>query len=204
MKDYPSIPSKRIPDLHIHAFDKLDGSNVRAEWNPKQGWYKFGSRTQLLADNSGYLNEAKALIVGKYGDELAHVFRDQRYMSAVAFFEFHGPSSFAGQHIPENHTVTLLDVSPYRKGIQPPQDFLSLYGHLDMPRVVFSGVIDDEFIQSVKEGTLDGVTFEGVVCKGKADRKTDVPLMFKIKSHAWLDKLKDFCKDDPALFERLK
>jgi Holliday junction resolvase RusA-like endonuclease len=29
------------------------------------------------------------------------------------------------------------------------------------------------------------------------------PIMFKIKSQAWLDKLKEYCKDDETLFNKL-
>jgi hypothetical protein len=47
------------------------------------------------------------------------------------------------------------------------------------------------------------MTFEGVVCKGAFDRKTGRPLMFKVKSQAWLGRLRDFCKGDERLFEML-
>jgi hypothetical protein len=47
------------------------------------------------------------------------------------------------------------------------------------------------------------MTFEGVVCKGANDKKTKMPIMFKIKSQAWLDKLKEHCKEDEALFNKL-
>lgn len=205
MKDYPSIPGTWRTDIVVHAFDKLDGSNVRAEWNPKKGWYKFGSRTQLLASNSGYLNKAQALIVEKYGDDLARIFTAKKYLSAVAFFEFYGPSSIAGSHDPnENHAVTLIDVNPYRHGILPPTTFLDVFGHLEIPRVLYEGRVDEEFVESVRASTLPGITLEGVVCKGKADRKTEVPIMFKVKTRAWLSKLREFCKGDESLFERLK
>jgi hypothetical protein len=56
MKEYPSIPS--AADLLARsndylgrpfvAFDKLDGSNIRAEWDRKKGWHRFGSRRRLL------------------------------------------------------------------------------------------------------------------------------------------------------------
>lgn len=203
MKDYPSIPAKWRTDVRVYAFDKLDGSNVKAEWNQRQGWYKYGSRTQLLADNSGHLNEAKGLIVSKYGDDLARVFRRERYQSAVAFFEFWGPQSFAGSHAVESHTVTLLDVDPYRKGILPPQEFLDLYGGLDVPAMLYEGVVDDDFVQSVRESTLEGMTLEGVVCKKKVDHR-ESPTMFKLKSRAWLDRLRVYCGSDEGLFERLK
>lgn len=49
MKDYPSIPgSSKAPQLPCIAFKKYDGSNIRAEWSKKRGWYKFGTRTQLI------------------------------------------------------------------------------------------------------------------------------------------------------------
>jgi hypothetical protein len=47
------------------------------------------------------------------------------------------------------------------------------------------------------------MSLEGVVCKGANDKKTNMPIMFKIKSKAWLQRLKEHCKDDEALFERL-
>ena len=47
MKQYPSI-SHDIRSVQAYAFDKLDGSNIRAEWHPKKGFWKFGSRTRLL------------------------------------------------------------------------------------------------------------------------------------------------------------
>jgi hypothetical protein len=43
MKTYPSI-SRDIVGQPIYAFDKLDGSNIRAEWSKKNGFHKFGSR----------------------------------------------------------------------------------------------------------------------------------------------------------------
>lgn len=56
MKEYPSIPAAADllarPDAYLGqpfvAFDKLDGSNIRAEWDRKKGWLRFGSRRRLL------------------------------------------------------------------------------------------------------------------------------------------------------------
>jgi hypothetical protein len=208
MKDFPTIPTVRefLPsDLTWHVFDKIDGSNIRAEWNRKQGFYKFGSRKQLLATDSGLLNESRELVLNKYGDPLSAIFRAQRYESAVAFFEFYGPSSAFGAHVmDEPHKVTLIDVSPYKRGILPPTEFLRHYGHLEVPALIHQGPIDEEFVENVHEGRLEGVTDEGVICKAKADRKTEVPVMCKIKSRVWLDRLRTYCKDDQALFDRLK
>jgi len=39
VKTYPSIDAK-ICDGQYYVFDKLDGSNIRAEWSKKQQLYK--------------------------------------------------------------------------------------------------------------------------------------------------------------------
>lgn len=130
MKQYPSIPHK-IRNISAYVFDKLDGSNVRAEWQSKKGFWKFGSRTRLLGTDQPWINKADDLIKQKYGDDLGRVFKDQRYERAIAFFEFWGPKSFIGHHEEQDeHTVTLIDVNPYKKGITPPDDFIKLYGHV--------------------------------------------------------------------------
>jgi len=48
------------------------------------------------------------------------------------------------------------------------------------------------------------MTSEGVVFKAKHDKKTQQPIMFKLKTQAWYDRLRDFCGDDLALYEKLK
>lgn len=192
MKQYPSIPKKK-PDgpTKFWVFDKLDGSNIRAEWNKKRGFYKFGSRKQLLSGDSGILFKAGRLI-----DEMAPTFRDifisNRIDRAVCFFEFHGENSFAGSHQrDDNHRVTLLDVSIHQKGFLSPPDFLNLFSErIDTPALVHFGAVDDELKQEVVNGSLEGMTFEGVVCKAKTKRQQDPLPMFKIKNQAWIDKVK--------------
>jgi hypothetical protein len=203
VKSYPHIEYAEDCPLPIHAFDKLDGSNIRAEWSLKRGWYKFGSRAGLLPETNPILGKASDLVLSKYGDELGKSLKGARFESAVCFFEYWGPNSFAGLHQDEEHTVTLFDVAPYRQEILPPKEFLRLFGHLDTPRLLYVGPVTHEFIGSVRDSTLEGMTFEGVVCKA-ADKKTKTPIMFKQKSRAWLDKLRVRCGDNRALFERLK
>ena len=70
MKEYPSILS--ATDLLARsgdylgrpfvAFDKLDGSNIRAEWDRKKGWHRFGSRRRLLDPSLPLLGQAIRLI----------------------------------------------------------------------------------------------------------------------------------------------
>jgi hypothetical protein len=63
--------------------------------------------------------------------------------------------------------------------------------------------VTTDLFDRVKQSTLPGMTYEGVVCKGTNDKLTRMPIMFKIKSRAWLDKLKEHCKGDDKLFEKL-
>ncbi|MFA6235129.1 MAG: hypothetical protein WC824_13225, partial [Bacteroidota bacterium] len=56
--------------------------------------------------------------------------------------------------------------------------------------------------EQIRAGELKGMTFEGVVCKGSYV-SPGMPLMFKSKSQAWLDRLRSICKDE-AEFEKLR
>jgi hypothetical protein len=204
MKSYPSITKDIRQDIYIYAFDKLDGSNIRAEWNSKRGFYKFGTRHQLMDEKSMPFARAIPLIKEKYEDDLAAVFKEQGWKDALCFFEFWGPSSFAGFHnFEEKMDVTLLDVNPYKEGILVPTEFIKYFGHLDTAKVLYEGHVSVELFDKVKQSTLQGMTYEGVVCKGANDKKTKMPIMFKIKSHTWLDKLKEYCKGDESLFNKL-
>jgi len=200
MKAYPSINGK-IVHRPIVAFDKLDGSNVRAEWSRKRGWYKFGKRNHLLDDADPFLQEAKGLIVERYGDSLPKIFRDQRLDNAVSFFEFFGPNSFAGYHVDEPHETVLIDVSA-SKGIYEPREYLRLFKHLKIAEPLYSGNPNSHLTEAVQDGTLEGMTFEGVVCKGLWT-SPGLPLMFKIKNRAWIERVKARYADNPALVESL-
>src|SRR3954470_6157119 len=103
MKEYPSIPSAtdllaRLDDYlgrTFVAFDKLDGSNIRAEWDRKRGWHRFGSLPRLLDASQPLLGQAVRLILDGYADGLAKAFTGgpalRRPPEATAYFEFLGP-----------------------------------------------------------------------------------------------------------------
>ena len=89
MKSYPSITTKIDFSKEYYLFDKLDGSNIRAEWSKKQGFYKFGSRTQLLTPDQvnlypaiEYIKNMKTYFSELLSDKLAKY----NYESAVCFF----------------------------------------------------------------------------------------------------------------------
>jgi|SaaInlV_165m_DNA_1040744.scaffolds.fasta_scaffold56273_2 hypothetical protein len=202
MKSYPSIPAKINKEIPIYAFDKLDGSNIRAEWTKKNGFNKFGSRNRLLGEDQGLIFNAKELILEKYADDLAEIFKKQKYQKAICFFEFFGPKSFAGNLVEgDKHDVVLFDVNPFKKGIIGPAEFIKTYGHLDIPKLLYTGKANQDFYDSVRKSTLEGMTDEGVVCKGMKSNQT---LMFKIKSERWLHRLMDYCSCDIGKFNRLK
>lgn len=186
MKEYPSIQAE-IVNAPIYAFDKLDGSNIRAEWNRKSGFYKFGKRNGLLDDSNPVLKESVNLVKAEE-DSLARVFRSERWDKVIAFFEFFGSHSFAGLHESEPHEVRLIDVAVDKRGILHPREFFNLFGGCRTARLLYSGRPSSGFRESVRLGTLPGMTFEGVVCKGDFV-SPGRPLMFKIKSDAWIEKV---------------
>jgi hypothetical protein len=202
MKQYPEITADIRRDIPVYAFDKIDGSNIRAEWSRKRGFYKFGSR-KVLIDSTHPLGEAENLIRTKYEDDLSEIFRKQRFERVICFFELSGKRSFAGRHTDEEHDVLLIDVNPYKKGILPPAEFLKLVGDLDLPGLLYRGNANREFEESVRNGTLLGMTFEGVVCKAKNPKRTPMPLLFKIKSRAWYQRLREYCAGNDELYKKL-
>jgi hypothetical protein len=206
VKSYPSISYATECRVPIVAFDKLDGSNIRAEWTSKKGWHKFGTRHRLVDATDPLFGVAPKLIQDKYGESLARALKDAGFDRAMCFFEMWGPKSFAGMHdLKDNLTVTLFDIAPFNQGILMPPRYLKIVraNDIDHAKVLFEGEVTPEFIEQVRSSTLPGMTFEGVVCKATNDKKTKMPVMFKQKSRAWLDKLGTYCGDNKELYNAL-
>jgi RNA ligase len=215
MKEYPSILSANDllarSDEYLGrpfvAFDKLDGSNIRAEWDRKKGWHRFGSRRRLLDSSQPFLGQAIRLILDGYGDGLAKAFRDDPALrgppEATCYFEFLGPHSFAGQHDPaalgvpanEPFRVVLLDVNLHKRGFVSAEEFVERFGPLGIPRVVHRGELTRGFIEEVRRGKFG--TGEGVVCKGGEGHRR---WMAKVKTDAYLQRLRAFFQDDWRLY----
>jgi hypothetical protein len=203
LKDYPSIDLAPRYGTQVYFCDKLDGSNIRAEWDRKKGLWKFGRRKGLLDDSNPFLPQSEQMIQDTFGDALGRIFTKQRWRKATAFFEFWGPQSFAGNHEEgDDFRVTLIDVAADKKGILEPKQFYKLFGDLPVAELLDHGKFNKLIEREIQAGEWS-VTFEGVVCKG-ARISPGRPLMFKVKTRAWLDKLKAHCKGDDALFERLR
>ena len=198
MKQYPSIP-RDVVNTPIYAFDKLDGSNIRVEWHRKKGLHKFGSRTQLI-DLTSPLGEAISLVEA-HTDPINSILRDQRAEEATLFFEFYGDTSFAGTHYVEPHKVSLIDVSIHKKGFVNPNDFVKWFKLIPSAEMLYYGNPNSQFLEAVRTGTLEGMTFEGVVCKATRSKPSHPVTSFKVKNQAWIERLRSTVSAED--FERL-
>jgi hypothetical protein len=206
MKSYISITKDINRTIPIYAIAKYDGSQIRAEWSRKQkAFTKFGSKNVLLGPDHPVLGSAIELVQTKYEKSLTDIFLKERLEDPVCFFEFFGPQSFAGRHAPDDKKdVVLFDVNVYKKGIMYPKEFYKNFGLLDTPPVLYCGNANLEFEKLVRDSTLPEMPLEGVICKSQIPLKKGYPPhMFKIKSNAWLNKLKEFCNGDEKMFEEL-
>jgi len=202
MQQYPSIGKGIIQDVDYYIFDKLDGSNIRVEYSLKKGFDKFGTRKKLMSDDSGILNQSKELIMG-YEKAVYDIFKKHRWENGTLFFEFHGPNSFAGFHDEtDTFKVSLIDAHIGRIGYLPPKEYIKAFdGSVEMSDFLLISKFNRTMIEKIKTGTLDGVTFEGVI--GKAVVRNKI-VRCKVKNQAWIDKLKAKCGDDEALFNTLE
>lgn len=202
MKSYPSISTEIRRDVPVYAFDKLDGSQIRAEWEARRGFVQFGTRTRALDPSHPWLGEAIALARERYEADVTRALTARGVKQALVFLEFLGARSFAGRHAEELHEVVLIDVALFGRGLVPPDEFLALLGHLRTARVLYEGPVTPAFVASVRDGSLAGMSGEGVVCKSTTLERRR-PVMFKIKAQRWLDRLREQCAGDEALFREL-
>lgn len=195
MKKYPKIEYiKDIIGMEATVFNKLDGSNLRFEWNKKRGWFKFGTRNNLMDKDYPELGAGIEIFLNKYGEDLSKVFVDKykKVESFVVFGEFFGPNSFAGSHLKEDKKdVVLFDVNGYKKGFLPPDEFIQNFGHLDIPEILYKGEMSQDIITSIKENHWNLV--EGVVVKGNWGKEV---WMTKIKTNDWISKVKEKFKEE--------
>lgn len=202
MKRYPKITEKVYFNENVYAFDKLDGNLIRAEWSRRKGFYKFGTSTKIIQADNLDLGLSVSLLLSKYGDSLSKIFQKDGYERVVSFFEYGSPSSRFGILKDPPFYVTLLDVWVIGEGIIHPKVFLDKFGGLGIPKLVYNGVCDQNFVELVKSSTIVGVTHEGVVCKGRYF-SPGRPLIFKIKTDKWLKDLREFSSGNDELYRLL-
>jgi len=204
MKHYDSIDYYGdhfgIPTI---AFDKLDGSNIRAEFTRKRGFYKFGSRNVLIDGSHEQFGFAIDLFLNKYNEGLSRIFTSKDYrdiQSFVCFAELIGKKSAFGQHEFGNDEfdIVLFDVDQYKKGFVQPREFVKRFQLLGIPKIVHDGNLNMEFVNEVKQNVY-GLQ-EGVICKSVISTKkgSDRLHYSKIKTNDWFARLRG---KDPELYE---
>lgn len=207
MKTYHSIQKYTEEDFgkYIYAFDKIDGSNFRAEWDRKlskksrftNGFAKFGTRGEMIKHASNPFYEGIKIFRDKFSEPLDEVFRTNKTFRNIdkitVYGEFFGKNSFAGiQDWNEQHDIKLFDVFLYKKDFLNPSDFMKVFKGFDICKPIFSGYFDEEVLKSIENNkNLE----EGVVCKGTEEQKV---FMFKIKTKQWLNKVKELYGEEVA------
>lgn len=207
MLQYPSIPHfNKVKDSNniYYFFGKDDGSNFRAEFNSKKGFYKFGTRNETIDTSAPIFGEAIHILKNDWEEKLTKVFKSSKIEGATCFFEFLGTNSFAGAHDPnEKHKLIMFDIHIYKKGFMSPESFIEKFSEFDISNCLYIGKLTQEVFDSIVNSTIENMPIEGIVAK-RFDNRTKSLEMFKIKSSRWLDKLREKCGDNKAMFEKLK
>lgn len=197
MERYPSIEgsSKAPLGKQCIAFYKYDGSNLRWEWNPKKGWFKFGTRKELFDHTHEVFGEAIPIFMDSMAEELTKRIKDydRNCQRATVFTEFFGDSSFAGVHVPgDPKRLCLFDVYLFKKGMLPPRQFIKQFGDLPYAaEVIYEGNLNKQFVDDVRNQRYP--VWEGVVAKGD-------DFMVKIKTNAFFNKLNEVYGTDYRLY----
>ncbi len=124
-------------------------------------------------------------------DKVGAIFREHpsysAFQSGKIFTEFLGPNSFAGLHKADDpKELRFFDVWMDPIGMIGPEQFVTDFAELPIPRIVYRGKLTGRFAEDVRNGKYD--VQEGVICKGGTGGK-DV-WMVKIKTLAYMTRLK--------------
>lgn len=204
MIEYPSIiNSSKAPRKACIAFDKLDGSNFRAKYTQKKGFNVFGTRTQLIDQTTPFWSEMVEVFERDHQEELTKLFKSDKdlrdFREIIVFGEFLGDNSFAGHHENEPHRIVIFDIMvghKLRKFLKPREFIKKLDGVVEIPKVIYEGNLNEEFIQNVRDNVYN--LQEGVICKGVETSGAFCGGVWtcKIKTNAYLQKLKERFKED--------
>jgi hypothetical protein len=203
---YPKIPDTLdCPLKQCVAFEKLDGTNIHFVFR-KTGFLEFGTRRDRFSYSSegwASFKQAHPELSSLQDDSLdlitsieEYFFSNKKYELAnevILFFEYCGPNSFAGQHQDKDEKKLNLIDSQIDGRMLPPEEFLEDFKGCDyyLPRVIFKGKFTGQLFVDVRKGKYD--VKEGVVVKGLVGKEV---YMAKIKTEAYLDRLKNQFKDN--------
>lgn len=187
--------------LPIIAFDKLDGSNLRFEYSQKRGFYKFGTRNMMIDKSNKPFGFAIDLFLNKYEKSLTKIFKNKSYcntMSFVCYAELISPSSEFGKHDFEHgkFDIVLFDIEESKTGFISPRQFIKDFKDCGIPKVIYEGNLNKEFVASVKNNEYN--LSEGVICKGSIPNRKENNLYYcKIKTDDWFNRLRN---KEPKLY----
>ena len=212
MRHYDSIT--RIQDdgtllgEMVWAFNKLDGQNFCVKYNPRTKKFgPYGSRKRLVDasddqfggcvrffENSGYMDELSRIVKENSGKKGLFTGVEE----ITFYFEWYGPNSFAGVHVPgdEMH-LALIDVFLKKKGYIEPGPFYDLFvmnTKIETPESIYRGPLTQEFIDSIRNNwDTDKPNYpcvkEGVVCRRTTLLKGQRMPKVKIKTKRWIEEL---------------
>ena len=184
MKTFPSIRQSRKP-FKAHIFDKLDGTNLRFSWNKKERWYEYATRTRPLPADHKLYQIGYEIFLNKFADKIVSVASRNNWKRLDVFFEFYGENSFAGRHdLNEKQTISMIDLAPNTRGFLNPLEFLDLFNDLKIATYLGEADWNEDYIEAVRAGLVEGMTFEGVVAKAENKQR-----MAKAKTQKWIDKV---------------
>ena len=193
MIEYPTILhwNEIVRGKPCYAFNKLDGNNMRFGWTKKKGFHKFGTRRDRINERNSDYGKAIPLFMNKYSEPLERIFKKNKRFRNIrditVFYEYYGENSFGGQHdINDIMNITLFDVHLGKQGFMPPNEFIKTFGELGIPKLIYTGNLNQEFINDIKTNLYN--LKEGVVCKGIENKKI---WMGKLKTDDWISRVKN-------------
>jgi len=206
---YPKIPDALHCSLkQCVAFEKLDGTLIHIVWKPQLGYFEsFGTRRDsfpFLEEGFDQFDKAHPWLhslwygIGELWDQeskleefLTNSERFKSCQEIIFFAEYFGPNSFAGSHqVGDKMQLVIFDVQ-VDGAMLPPDQFIELFEPFGIPKVVYKGKFSGQLFIDVRNGKYD--VKEGVVVKGVVSGKVQ---MVKIKTQAYLDKLRETFKDN--------
>lgn len=197
MIEYPSIIGcSKAPRENCVAFDKLDGSNLRFKWTAKRGFDTFGTRTQLISEETPVFGRGVSYFLKNQASILNDYFKKEykNTREIIVFGELYGPNSFAGTHVEtDDLKITVFDVLIGHKNryFVKPKELIKTFGKLiELPRVIYEGKLNDEFISDVRNDKYNLI--EGVIVKGTETSGAHRGNMWqcKVKTLKYLAKIK--------------
>ena len=213
MRHYDSIPrvqdDRKLIGEDVWAFNKLDGQNFCARYNPRtKDFPMFGSRKVLVDETSEQFGDTvRYFKEHKYDEILNSIVRNNNGKKGIFkgieeitfFFEWYGENSFAGRHQEgdEMH-LALIDVHLKKKGYIEPGNFYELFckdERIETPDLIFHGKLTQSFITSIWANDVNGFSpqypsvKEGVVCTISHLQKGQRLPKVKFKTKWWIDKL---------------